>query len=275
MDAVVFPAVIAGVARITASCICFKKIFYVIDLFPYDSGYNDCGIVGAMRTRSKYLLRAVKATRYLRFVPFMRMLGLNGSLVRGEEKVESDIDFLIIAKKNRLYTARFFAVMLAELTGYRRKGDKVAGRICLNCYLPDANLDITPQNPKSKNKVAKAYKYLIALIDEGGYEKRFLEKNKWFDNYKVFGARYSDNLREKLLYLINDRTFRTDFTGRKALKPRKWGERILSGKFGDFLEKKLMGYQVKRILAGKKAGDEVVCKKNEIRLHPKKVSGLN
>lgn len=229
----------------------------------------------AMNYRTVYLARTLWIVGYLCHVPFLKMLGLNGSLVRGEDKKESDIDFLIIAKRGRLYTARFFAVMLAELTGYRRKGDKVAGRICLNCYLSDANLDITPQNPKSKKKVARAYKHLIALVDEGDYEKRFFKENKWFDKYKVSGARYSDNLKEKLLYLINDRIYRTDFTGRRALKPKKWGERILSGKFGDFLEKKLMDYQVKRILAGKKAGDEIVCRKNEIRLHPKKVSGLN
>lgn len=196
---------------------------------------------------------------------------MNGSLVRGEDKKESDIDFLIVAKHGRLYTARFFATFLAELTGYRRKGNKVAGRICLNCYLPDTNLNIAPRNPKSKTRVARAYKYLIALIDGGGYEKRFLKANKWFDKYRVSGARYSDNLREKLLYLINDRTYRTDFTGRKALKPKKWGERVLAGRFGDWVESKLMNYQVKRILAGKKEGDEIVCKKNEIRLHPLKI----
>ena len=203
-------------------------------------------------------------------MPFLRMLGLNGSMVRGEEKQASDIDFLVVAKRDRLYTARFFATILAELAGYRRKGGFSAGRVCLNCYLPDNNLKIAPVNPRSRKKVARAYKHLIALVDGGGYEKRFLEKNKWFDKYRVSGARYSDTLKEKLLYLINDRIYRTDFTGRKALKPKKWGEGLLWGRFGNCLERKLMDFQIKRILAGKKAGDEIVCKKNEIRLHPRK-----
>jgi len=37
------------------------------------------------------------------------MAGLNGSIVRGEENEESDIDFLILARAGRLYTTRFLA----------------------------------------------------------------------------------------------------------------------------------------------------------------------
>lgn len=227
----------------------------------------------AMNLRQEYLWRAVRAAGFLRYVPFLRMLGLNGSIVRGEEKPSSDIDFLIVAKKDRLYTARFFATFLAELTGYRRKSNKVAGRICLNCYLPDNNLNIAPVNPKSERKVAKAYKYLIALVDDNDFESRFLKANKWFGEYQVSGGKYSSNLKKKLLYLLNGCINRKYFADRKIkpLRPKKWGERLLAGKFGNWVESKLMNYQVKRILSGKKEGDEIVCKKNEIRLHPLKI----
>jgi len=215
------------------------------------------------------------ATHALRFVPFLRMLALNGSLVRGEEKVESDIDFLIVAKRNRLYTARFVATILTELTGYRRKADKVAGRICLNCYLPDNNLKIAPVSPDSRKKVATAYKYLIATIDDGGFEQKFIDTNEWFGDFRVFGKKYNQSLRKRLLYILAGRVSRAYFISPKiarALKPKKWGEGMLSGKFGDYIEKRLMNFQKNRILAGKKRGDEIVCKKNEIRLHPKKIN---
>ncbi len=211
-----------------------------------------------MKTRNEYMRRAIDAGWVLRFAPFIRMLGLNGSLVRGEESEESDIDFLVIAKRGRLYTTRFFTIILAELTGYRRKGDKVAGRICLNCYLPDNKLDISPKDKKSREKVAKAYKYLIALIDAEDYENEFFRANEWFSRYKVNGKQYNQSLRKIVLRL----TLRN---------PIGLCEGVLSGKFGDWLEKKLMEYQIKRIKAGKKKGDEIVCTKSEIRLHPRKI----
>lgn len=206
----------------------------------------------------------------LQYVPFIRMLGLNGSLVRGQDKVGSDIDFLIVVKRDRLYTARFFATILTELTGYRRKGGLVAGRVCLNCYLPDTNLKIVPVNPKSRQKVAAAYKYLIALVDDGGVEARFFEQNKWFSRYQVTGARYNSKLKNKLRHLINGRINSAVSGEVGPLRARRWGESLLLGRFGDRLESILMNWQVKRILAGKKKGDEIICKKNEIRLHPKK-----
>lgn len=199
----------------------------------------------------------MRAAKVLRWCPFIRMAGLNGSMVRGEDTINSDIDFLIIAQHGRLYTARFFATILVGLTGYRRHGSKIAGRICLNCFLNDKNTDISPKDPRSLFKVAKAYKYLIPLVEEGVIAKIFFKKNSWFDKYSISGGQYSAKLQKN------------EFK-KYPLKPRHFGEKILSGRFGDGLEKKLMELQQKRILAGFKKGDETVATKDEIRLHPKK-----
>jgi predicted nucleotidyltransferase len=144
--------------------------------------------------REKYLKRAKRAATYLRWCPFLRLAGLNGSIVRGEQSQKSDIDFLIIAKAGRLYTARFFATFLVALTGYRRHGKKIAGRICLNCYLNDKNPDISPKNPSSNEKVASAYKYLIPLTDENVAAERFFQINTWMNKFTVSGKTYSTNL---------------------------------------------------------------------------------
>lgn len=214
-----------------------------------------------MKYREKYLRRARIAGKILRWVPFLRMAGLNGSIVRGEETESSDIDFLIIAKSGRLYTARAFATFFIALTGYRRHGNKIAGRICLNCYLPDTKPDITPNRlaggPKSRQKIALSNKYLIALVDSGSMEKKFFKTNKWLNKFEVKGAKYA-------------KSRKADLVPRWALKPINLFEPILSGKLGDFFEKKLMRYQVKRIKRGVRRGDETVATTKEIRLHPKK-----
>ena len=210
-----------------------------------------------MKYTDKYLKRAGIAGQMLRWVPFIRMAGLNGSIVRGEEKEGSDIDFLIIAKEGRLYTARLFATIFIQLTGWRRYGDQIAGRICLNCYLSDKKPNITPHNTKSREKVARAYKYLIPLVDVNKVSNKFFEVNKWFREYQVTGSEYQ----VKLIDEISPK-------GPKI--PVRFLEIYLGGNFGNWIEKKLMNYQVKRILAGKKKRDETVATKDEIRLHPKK-----
>lgn len=201
--------------------------------------------------------RAKKSANLLRYVPFMRMVGLNGSIVRGEETERSDIDFLIVAKRGRLYTTRFFATFLIHLTGWRRYGKKIAGRVCLNCYLNDINPDITPNNSRSRKKVAVSNKFMIVLVDYRNTAKRFLNKNVWMQRYKVVGEEYSQKLVKRLTPQGVSRSFR-------LLEP------MLSGWFGDVLEKKLMDYQVRRIMAGRESGDEILATAEEIRLHPQK-----
>ena len=209
-----------------------------------------------MDYRKKYFYRTKIAANALSFVPYLRLAGLNGSMVRGGDTKNSDIDFLIVAQENRLYTVRFLSHLLVALTGWRRHGRKVAGRICLNCYLNDKKPDIMPRDPKSKKKVAWAYKYMIPLVQEGRITEKFFETNGWFGRYQVSGIRYQAKLREE--------TFRYYPIIRK-----KRVERILSGRFGDWVETKLMNYQVKRILKTDNLGETVATKK-EIRLHPGK-----
>lgn len=207
----------------------------------------------------KYLHRAQKTAKFLRFDPFVKVVLLNGSIVRGEGSSESDIDFLIIAKAGRIYTARFFATILAGLAGHRRTGEKIAGRVCLNCYLSGKKLDISPHDTKSNLKVAKAYRYAIPLVDDGT-SRKFFNENKWFGKYNVEGEKVSKFLKNK--YFV-------DF----PIKPKHIFEKFLSRQLGDWLERKLMEYQQARILKGKKIGDEIFADESEIRLHPKKGRG--
>lgn len=192
----------------------------------------------------------------MRFVPFLRMAALNGSIVRGEETPQSDIDILIIAKSGRLYTCRFFATLLVHLTGWRRHGHKTAGRLCLNCYLSDTYLDITPEYKKSIPKVVRAYKYMIPLVDDE-ISKKFIAANRWFSEYMVKGSKHSQLLKELVF---------ADY----PKKPTQAFNNMLLGKFGDYLEEKLMTLQTKRIISGRRKGDEIFVSEKAIKLHPKK-----
>jgi len=313
---------------------------------------------------SKLIKRARLAGRILRFVPFLRMAALNGSIVRGVENKQSDIDILIIARAGRLYTCRAFATALIQLTGYRRHGQKIAGRICLNCYLNDKNPNIFPQRKSSARKVARAYKYLVPLVDDGILRK-FFKVNKWFGKYQVRGEKHSQllkrhcfakfplrllsSLRAKLLSsralsrhsepvwgrnpnlvkceesLAYARSStlsslpchperscrRQEVEGSKSRLPRPVGlamtrvkplqghpehpllslraywrgnlwrmpafliEKSLSGKFGNYVENKLMNYQVKRIFFQVNGRGELIATRDEIRLHPRKNTKLS
>ena len=213
-----------------------------------------------MATTKKMLLRrAAIAARLLRLVPFLRFVALNGSVATGTENEKSDLDFLIIARPGRLYTARAFAIFWIGLTLWRRHGrdPNPAGKICLNCFLSGNNPDITPKNPKSRHKVAASNKFLVTLVDSGGQEQNFIKNNQWMERFEIGGRAYSQKLKKQLVQ-------------KGPSRPINLFEPILSGRVGNFVEKKLMNYQIKRIMRGIKRADETVATASEIRLHPKK-----
>ena len=182
--------------------------------------------------QKEYLRRAKVVAFYLQLAPFIKMVGLNGSLSRGEAKKTSDIDFLIIAGKNRIWTCRMFVTLITELSGYRRQGKKVAGMVCLNRYQANDFLTILPKNEYH----ARVFSQLIPLVDIDSTYNQYLKKNVWMvkldwpliENRKMIS--YS-----RFLSML-----------------RNFQEKMLSGGFGDWLEKVLKNYQKRRILRDKR-----------------------
>lgn len=195
-------------------------------------------------------LRARKVAWWLQCVPFLRLIGVSGSLARGEATQESDIDYLVIGQQGRLWTVRFFVTILTHLIGKRRHGEKIAGRICLNRYLADPYLLINPQNEYH----ARDYTKIVPLFDTGGVYQRYQATNSWMEKYYPF---------EKKVHVL----VRSPFLNAM----RRLGEKILKDKFGDFAENKLRNYQMRRIEKNPltyKEGARIVVNDNELAFHP-------
>lgn len=165
--------------------------------------------------------------RFLQFAPFLEMIGVNGSMTSGKISQNSDIDFLVVVKAGRIFTGRFFVTFLTYITGRRRYGQKIAGRICLNRYHTDDFLEIFPHDDYH----GKVFSKLFPILDLRDYYKRYKEVNSWLKNYGFVEAKYPKVKPGRLLGVI-----------------RKFFEWILSGRFGNFLDRRLGSWQKKRIL---------------------------
>lgn len=147
----------------------------------------------------KYWGRAL-ASRYLyAWVPYLRYVGLNGSLARGVASKKSDIDLMVIAEPGHIFTVRFLMISTIALIGIKRSQKKIAGRLCVNYFITSDNLDIKPHT----NKVAGWYKNMVGLIDTDqkiskfkpqisklkfksqNYNNLINERNEWMGKYRV------------------------------------------------------------------------------------------
>lgn len=202
-----------------------------------------------------YFKRAQKVAFWLQIIPYVRAVFLTGSIARGEATKKSDIDFFIVTKNQRIYTCRALVTIAVQMMGIRRYGNKIAGRICLNRYQTENNLEIKPHNRYHQNDYSQA----ILLLDLANIEIKYRAANQWIGKFNNAELRImNSDLRKKNNLSYIQVTL----------------EVILNSKFGDWIEGKLKNYQKKRILFDPRTlsspRGKIICTDRALCFHPDK-----
>jgi predicted nucleotidyltransferase len=168
-----------------------------------------------------------KTVKWLRLVPFVKMIAVTGTLAMKNAKIESDLDLLIVLKQGKIWTGRTLVTFILHILKKRRHNKKIADRICLNFFLADESLEIMIKDLFS----ASEYMFLYPLYGWETYIK-FQIKNRWIKSMKPEYAL------EELppIKLIEDSSFSKIF--------RKGGEYIFSA---GWIERGLKKIEKKRI----------------------------
>ncbi len=165
---------------------------------------------------------------YLRMVPFLRGVAVCNNLAFGKVDKESDIDLFIIARAGRMFLVRTLVTFILQILGVRRHGKKIAGRFCLSFFVDDSALNLETIALDSDIYLAYWCRNLRLVIDDGVFSE-FANENSWTAKY----------FEEKGFVLEKERVL-------KIFRFQKKFENILNGDFGNFLERYLKNWQMKR-----------------------------
>jgi predicted nucleotidyltransferase len=172
--------------------------------------------------------RVRKIVWFLRFVPFVRMVAVTGTLAMKNTQPKSDLDLLVVLKRGHIFTGRTLVTALIHLLGVRRYGRKITNRICLNFFITDKSLEINLRDLFSSSE----YFFIWPIFDLETF-KKFQEANQWIVNYREhFQPESLGNLK-----LIKDSSW--------AKILREIGEIIFSF---SAIEKYLKSWEMKRIM---------------------------
>lgn len=197
-----------------------------------------------------------KYLRFLSFVPFLRFVGVCNNLSFGSVDSKSDIDLFIIAKKNRLFIVRSFVTFLLHILGVRRHGKKVSGRFCLSFFVDDNYLELRKIAIKNDIYLAFWIKNMQAVIDDG-VSVSFFNLNNWISEFIDEDQNFSN-----YSHLISVNKF--------SLKLKSFFEWILNDRFGNFLERILQKWQLRRAKAKMSFADEnskIIVKEHILKFH--------
>jgi hypothetical protein len=108
------------------------------------------------------------------------MIAATGTLAMKNCEKDSDIDFFVVLKKERIFTGRLLVTAMTHVLGRRRHGKRIRNRACLNYFTATGNLEISRKDLFA----ASEYSFVFPLFGFGTF-KKFSEKNiSWIKKYK-------------------------------------------------------------------------------------------
>ncbi|MEP7162601.1 MAG: hypothetical protein ABI747_02455, partial [Candidatus Moraniibacteriota bacterium] len=121
------------------------------------------------------LKRAQRLIRMLQWVPFVRMIGIAGSLAMKKSEPKSDWDFFVILRSGHIWLGRTFLTGILQLLGKRRHGQYVENRACLNYYLTEEALEISGKDAFA----AHEYRFIVPIFDRDVFRRFELAGAPW------------------------------------------------------------------------------------------------
>lgn len=130
--------------------------------------------LNASRLAVKRLKLAMRIARVLAWCPYIRGVGISGSLSKNVAEEKSDYDFFIITAANRLWIARTFQYIFVKTFSWLR----LRYFCCLNYYIDEQALEIEEKNIFTATEV-------VTLLPARGRRsfQHFFSANQWVRNF--------------------------------------------------------------------------------------------
>ncbi len=217
----------AGADEVSSAICKLVNMGSIFQTGPFYSLRNNASLATRRKEGNKKALALLKTAKKIgallyRF-PFVRGVGISGSLSKNFAGEDADIDFFIITAANRLWIARTFMHLLKKISF-------LSGRqhwFCMNYYISEEALVIEEKNIFTATEV-------VTLIPVCGNEifEKFFTANNWASNF------YPAHPFMNSTFLLSERN--------SLIK--RLAEKIFSAGFGDRLDKRWMKLTTKRWL---------------------------
>lgn len=115
----------------------------------------------------------------LKTIPTIRFVGISGALSMENSTKFDDIDFVIISRRNWLWTSRFLTNALLFAVKRRPGSQKTNNRACLNLFFDESDLKIKDENVYQAHEICQ----LKPIWQRNNAYYRFIKANSWAKKY--------------------------------------------------------------------------------------------
>lgn len=203
--------------------------------------------------------RFCRVSKLLALIPFVRLVASCNTLAYSNSRDAGDLDVFLITKAGHIWTTRLIGAGLMQLLGLRPKPGQEQDKVCLSFAVTENSLDV--KNLAIDDDIYLRYwlNQLIPVYMEEKYYIKLVQENMWLRQHlpNFTAYRLNERRRVKLGYVAKD--FKTGI------------EKILSRRFGAWLERQAKNYQMNKMPDGlKKLANKstaVVVNDNVLKFH--------
>jgi len=185
------------------------------------------------RRADELLPVAARISRLLYQFPYVRGIGISGSLSKHYADENADIDYFIITRSNRLWIARTFMHLFKKLSYLRGRQHWY----CMNYYIDEEALEI-----KEKNIFTATEMFTLLPASGNGGLVKFFDANDWtmtyFPHYRDRPRQPSEPAHSSFLKKALEKLFDNRFGDRlddflQRLTSRRWKKKEDRGDLND------------------------------------------
>ena len=152
-----------------------KKIFLLDEFYSLQ---NDLSLSTRRKKGNEYAAFLLKkaepiASRLYKF-PYVRGVGISGSVSKKFADEDADIDYFIITKADRLWIARTFLHLFKKIPQVKNRHQ----HYCMNYFIDEAELVIEEKNIYTATEL-----FTLIPMEGNGSIKKFFETNSWSYHY--------------------------------------------------------------------------------------------
>ncbi len=143
--------------------------------------------------------RGQKYIEKLGEIPGVEMIAIVNSLSMYATHPDSDIDLFIVTKPGMIWFVRFFSTFILWKLGVWRKGEDIAGNLCLSFFITTEAMDLSKIAIENDIYLYYWIYYMKPIVVKNTTYEKLLETNNWIkidENQKI----------ENMKYIINSRS---------------------------------------------------------------------
>lgn len=203
-----------------------SKNSYLVSHVMYQDGYYCLRgrekIFPIRKQREKWSKEKLKIAErivgILRFIPWIKLIGITGGLARDNTQKGDDIDLFFITAKNRLWLTRGLIVSILRLLGLYRRPKKIKDMICPNMFVAEEALKMETEDLFTAHEVC----LMKPVFEQDNLYQKFLRANLWVEKFLPNAKDWEAVKQWKDFPVSNSQLLITNYTEHLAKAVQLW-----------------------------------------------------